>query len=100
VDPADRLVRAAAIMRRTGVSAIAVVLEGELTGIITVADILDAVADGLSTDAIAVAQYMRAVPEVPRTGMADRTGGQTAGVTLTLAERAVQPLRAASHSVG
>jgi hypothetical protein len=59
VAPADRLAVAAAIMRRAGVNAVAVVFEGEYVGEITFVDILGAVADGLSTDAIAVAEYMR-----------------------------------------
>ena len=66
VDPSDRLAAAAARMRREGVGALAVVHDGRLVGILSERDLLRAVADGLSTDATPVADYMRAAPGVVR----------------------------------
>jgi CBS domain-containing protein len=62
VEPEERLTAAAARMRRDGVSALTVMEEGRLVGIITERDLLRAVADGLSTDVVAVAAYMTAAP--------------------------------------
>jgi CBS domain-containing protein len=62
VDRADRLVAAAALMHRRGVTALAVVDGERLAGIISDSDVLRAVADGLSTDALLIADYLAAAP--------------------------------------
>jgi len=62
VDPSDRLASAAARMRASQVGVLAVVEDGRLVGLLTERDLLQAVADGLSTDVTPVAEYMRPVP--------------------------------------
>jgi CBS domain-containing protein len=58
VSRADRLALAAARMRARRVDALAVMDTGRLAGIVSAGDVLRAVADGVSTDAIQVADYM------------------------------------------
>jgi CBS domain-containing protein len=70
VRPADRLAVVAARMRKQRVQALAVMEGVRLRGIVTERDLLRAVADGLSSDAIHVADYMRAAPSA--IGWADR----------------------------
>jgi CBS domain-containing protein len=60
--PGDRLPLVAAIMRRACAGAMAVVANGRLVGLISEQDVLRAVADGLSTDALTVADYVRPAP--------------------------------------
>ena len=62
VDPDDRLAAGAARMRAAHVSALVVVAQGRLVGLLTERDLLRAVADGLSTDVTPVGDYMRPVP--------------------------------------
>ena len=73
VHPDDRLAAAAARMREAWIGALPVVDSGQLVGLITERDFLLAVADGLSTDMVLVASYMRPVPCVigPEAGAAE-----------------------------
>jgi CBS domain-containing protein len=63
LERADRLPIAAAVMRRACAWAMAVVDGGQVVGLISDRDLLRAVADGLSTDVVVVADYMRPAPE-------------------------------------
>ena len=59
VDLTDRLATAAARMRTRRAAALAVMDGERLAGIVSEHDVLRAVADGLSTDVLQVADYMR-----------------------------------------
>jgi CBS domain-containing protein len=62
VDPGDRLAAAAARMQSRRVAALAVMTGGRLAGIVCERDVLRAVADGLSTDALQVTDCMGSPP--------------------------------------
>ena len=63
VDRSDRLARAAALMHSKRVAALAVVDGERLAGMVTERDVLRAVADGLSSDTLCVAEYMTPVED-------------------------------------